>query len=838
MNELILKLLGIQPFNGASMQSYQISFANAKSGFQGLIFILIAIALSFGIWWVYKREPEYCSLKKKRWMAFFRIMGVLILLLIISNPVLAVFVKGSVRGKVVVLVDDSKSMSRVDKYKKGEDKLIAAHVLDKLPLTEKDATKIPAAAEREIASTSRMDLVRAMLDNKNIGLLEKLQNEYDVELWSFSKGSESEMHRLGQDLSKLDATALKELKADGTVTELGNAIRSTLKRYKGQALSGIVAITDGGSNKGEDPALVANESNARIFPVGIGVPESQDVALTHIFMENKIFVDDIAPITLRLKQHGYNNEQAEVVVTADGVEVAKQKITLRELGEQTEVVYVRPKHPGHYTYKVEVQPLEHREEDIEPTNNYKSREVDVIDQKLKVLVMETDPRWEYRYLKNSLHRDKRVDAKFLLRVPDMAELAKPGTEYLKEFPNREELFKYHAIVFGNMPNDGFFTDHDFDNLRKFVLEEGGGIWFIAGKNNMPDAYRDSKLDVLIPVELESSIHAVTAEDEMTNPMTDPYRALLTVEGRSHSLTRLDTISGENSEEQNAALWDLVPEMYWFQRAIRPKLGAASLLVQGFGRGGPAARRDTPVPLMVVSQVGRGRVLYQGFADLWRMRYPLELGPDALERFHARVVQYLGMPKLLGRTARTEIYTDRDEYSVGDRVRVNARVLEKQTLDYSKADKLAAVATNMEDETIKVDFDLTPEPGAHGYFRAEFITTNSTGRFRVTIKDELDEGAHADFNVVIPQIEMENPDMRKDLLEGLAKTSAKGVVDEKTHVRMYYADQAGDIAKDINQAQKTTEERQESPLWSSPLLLLLFTFCMGMEWLLRKRSDLL
>src|SRR5690349_9067563 len=143
MNEWILKLLGIQPFEGASMYDYKISFANAKTGFQGLIFILIAIALSFGIWWVYKREPEYCSLRKKRWMAFFRIMGVLILLLIISNPVLAVFVKGSVRGKVVVLVDDSKSMSRVDKYKKSEDKLIAAHVLNKLPLTEKDASKIP-----------------------------------------------------------------------------------------------------------------------------------------------------------------------------------------------------------------------------------------------------------------------------------------------------------------------------------------------------------------------------------------------------------------------------------------------------------------------------------------------------------------------------------------------------------------------------------------------------------------------------------------------------------------------------------------------------------------------
>jgi hypothetical protein len=56
--------------------------------------------------------------------------------------------------------------------------------------------------------------------------------------------------------------------------------------------------------------------------------------------------------------------------------------------------------------------------------------------------------------------------------------------------------------------------------------------------------------------------------------------------------------------------------------------------------------------------------------------------------------------------------------------------------------------------------------------------------------------------------------------------------------MYLADQAGELVKDIQQSQKQIEERKESALWSSPLLLLLFTLCMGAEWLLRKRSDLL
>src|SRR5579862_2063126 len=840
MRDLFYKLIGIDTERTDITSSYdwKLSFGNMKSNFQILIFVLLGAALAFGVWWVYKREPDYCPMRKRRIMAACRVMGVLTLLLIVANPVLAVYTRGSVRGKVVVLVDDSKSMSRVDKYKKADDKLVAAHVLGKVPLAETNPAKVDAGAERAVQATSRIDLVRAMLANKNIALFDKLKEKYDVEVWSFAKGSEGDMHRLGQDEPALDEKALKDLKADGTVTELGNALRATLKRYKGQALSGIVAITDGGNNKGEDPAVVANESPVRIFPIGIGVPESQDVAITHVFMENKIFLDDLAPITVRIKQHGYNNEQAILTVAADGLEIARSNIQLKDTGEQTEVIRVKPKQAGHFVYKMEVQPVNNASEDIEPSNNYKSREVDVIDQKVNVLVVEADPRWEYRFLKNSLLRDKRVSAKFLLRVPDMAELAKPGSYYLKEFPNREELFKYHVIIFGNMPNDGFFTEHDLDNLRRFVIEEGGGIWFIAGKNNMPDAYRDSKLETLIPVELEPPGSLITEKDEMEAPMTEPYRVLLTVEGRSHSLTRLDVASAENSEESNAALWDLVPEMYWYHKAIRPKLGAAALLVQGFGKGGPASRRETPTPLLVTTQVGRGRVLYQGFSDLWRMRYPLELGPDALERFHGHVVQYLGLPKLLGRTARTEITTDRDEYFAGDRIHVNARVLEKGTLDYSKAEKLGAVATNLEDESVKFDFDMTPEPGQHGMFRAD-LPASVTGRFRITMKDDVEEGAHADYAVLIPQIEMENPDMRKDLLESIAKASARGLTDEKSVVRMYYADQAGELVKDIQETQKEIPPtRRENPLWSAPLLAILFTLFMGIEWLIRKRSDLL
>ena len=833
MKEFLLKLLGVRFSEGGNVERWNVYFTNLKTPFQLLIFILAAGAAAYAIWWFYKREPDYCTAARRRLLAGLRFGGLLVLLFIISGPVLEILLRGFVKGKVVILVDSSKSMSRVDKYRRPEDKLVAAHVLGRAAMKETEGRKLDAAAESAVAAANRMELVRGILSNGDIDLLGQLQSKYDVEMWTFARAAE--MKRLGADAGRLDKNVLEGVEADGVVTEIGGALRSTVNRLKGQPLSAIVVITDGGNNKGEEPALVAQDLPVRVYPVGIGVPESHDVAITNIFMESKIFVEDLAPIQVRIKQHGFAGEQAQIAVTSDVEEIARQTILLKETEEQTEVIRVKPKKAGHFTYKVEIKPLNQEAEDAEPANNMKSREVDVIDQKINVLIVEAEPRWEYRFLKNSLMRDKRVSCKVLLRVPDMADLAKSSNVFLKEFPSREDLFKYHVIIFGNMPNDGFFTEQDIENLRRFVLEEGGGIWFIAGKNNFPDQYKDSKLEPLLPVEFERNAE-ITGDDEQQTPLTTPYRLALTPEGRTHSVTRLD-VSGDGGDEKNSEYWEHVPEIYWFHKATRAKLNAVTLLVCGDEKKSTPTQRNEVIPLLVAARSGRGQVVYQAFADLWRMRYPSELGPDALERLHGHIVQFLGLSKLLGRTARIEIATDRLEYSVGDRVKISARVLTKKDLDYSTADHITALVVDSDNESNQLSVDMTPEPGQRGSFRGE-ATASSIGRFRVVLKDESEENAHADFNVVIPQIEMDSPDMKKELLDNLARASVKGNLESGKKAGMYFADQAGDLARDLREAQRPIDERKENTLWDAPILLILFTLFMGAEWLLRKRSDLL
>jgi hypothetical protein len=824
MRELWVKLLGADRLAGGDVERWTVHWNRLQTHFQVFLFLLAFAAAIYGIWWFYRREPAYCARRRKVFLAAFRALGLLILLIILAGPVLEIVKSGTVRGKVVVLVDVSESMGRVDKFVSDRERLAAAHVLGLAPLQGNEPRALPARADETLAKATRLDLVRGLLKHPRIRLLERLRREYDVEVWSFARAADLEHLSLTR---AVDGAVLDGLRADGVATEIGGVLRATAARLKGQPLSGAVLITDGGNNRGEEPALAAEDFPARIFPVGVGVPETKDVAVAHFFMESRIFLDDRAPIYVRLRHHGFAGSSCQITVSVGGEELARQSVTLKSSGEQTEVVRVQPKRVGKFMVRVEVPLLPG---DGEAGNNFKEREVEVIDKKIRVLLAEGEPRWEFRYLFTALQRDKRVECKAVLGVPDLPQLAVAGGPFLKSFPPKEELFKYDVVVFGNLPNDAFWTEQDLENLRQFVVSEGGGLWMIAGRNHFPDTYKDSKLELLIPVEFERNAES-SVEDEMHGAAGEGFRAVVTPEGKLHNLMRLD--AGTGSEEENAGLWELLPDLYWHHKAVRPKLGATVLLAHGGRRGAPPAAREGPPPLLVTAQVGRGRVLYSAIEEFWRMRFPIELGPDALDRFHAHAVQFLGLGHCLGGTPRIEISTDREEYGVGDRVRISARILNRGTYDPSTAERIAALSSDLENEARVAAFELTPMPGQPGIFRGE-LAAPDPGHYRITLKEEEEEGAYKDYAVHVPQLELESPEMKKELLEHIAQASRSGPA---ARARMYLPDEAGAIPEELKAGQRRLEYRIEDPLWDAPVMLGLFVLFLGVEWLVRKRSDL-
>ena len=70
-------------------------------------------------------------------------------------------------------------------------------------------------------------------------------------------------------------------------------------------------------------------------------------------------------------------------------------------------------------------------------NNKLTAPISIRDEKLRVLVVESYPRWEYRYLRNALSRDPGVELSCLLFHPGLSKAGGGNKDYIKQFPGRQ-----------------------------------------------------------------------------------------------------------------------------------------------------------------------------------------------------------------------------------------------------------------------------------------------------------------------------------------------------------------------------------------------------------------
>ena len=122
-------------------------------------------------------------------------------------------------------------------------------------------------------------------------------------------------------------------------------------------------------------------------------------------------------------------------------------------------------------------------------NNTLSRLVGVTDSKRRILYVEGEPRWEYKFIRRAEDDDKIVQVASMLRTTEN-KVYRQGisdpTELANGFPVRpEELFAYQGIVVGSV-EAGYFTPLQQELLREFVDRRGGGLLFLGGRFALGD----------------------------------------------------------------------------------------------------------------------------------------------------------------------------------------------------------------------------------------------------------------------------------------------------------------------------------------------------------------
>ncbi len=666
------------------------------------------------------------------------------------------------------------------------------------------------------AEASRIDIAKGLILKDRARLIQELQKQHKVRLYLASNSA-----RLLAEVDRPEEVAqaiekLRGVEGTGSQSRLGDATRQVLTELRGAPPSAIVLLTDGQTTEGE-PLPKAAELAARkgvpLFTIGLGSAEpARDLELTELLVDDVVFEDDAVRFQAKLLARGFEGQKVQVRLRERDPgnpdpkaarELACTEVEAPADGQAKRVELVhRPKGKGERTFVLEIDP---RPRELQVENNRIERVVTVRKEKIKVLLVESEPRYEFRYLKNYLEREETIDLSVVLLSSD-PEYSEQDRAALPTFPAaKDELYAQDVVIVGDA-DPGFLSYSQMNNLAEFVTEKGGGILFIAGELFNPLSYRGTPLETLLPIELADARNPTAVGSAITS-----YRPELTVEGRSSPIFRF----GE-SEAASAQIWQNLPELFWYFEAPRKKPGALVLAEHPTVTGS-----EGKLALDLYQFAGAGKAMFHAFDDTWRWRF--RSGDRYFGRFWVQAIRFLARSKLVGQR-QAEIQTDRRRYQRGQPIQLRVRFPNP-----ALAPATGTVTVQVERNGLSPrKLTLNQVPGTRNVFEGA-LPQAAEGDYQVRLLSPPILKETAAFRVEAPTSEFERVQMNEPELIRVAAT---------TGGKFYTPLTAESLLQDLPKPSKVPLDTDPPiPLWNTWPVLGLFLALITLEWILRKRRQM-
>ena len=206
--------------------------------------------------------------------------------------------------------------------------------------------------------------------------------------------------------------------ADGNRTLIASAIHETMQRNMGRPLSAIVLITDGRSQDSVNTTTIRQIQSLGIpiFTVPLGDPKGiNDLSVVSVEAPQKVFVQDQIPIQAQISTKKPNEKIHVVLMDMNSkIKIDEQDAISDQDGKINLTIVGEPKNTGEMVWQVAIEGAP----DADPSNDSQNVSITVMDRPIRVLYMDGWPRWEFRYLKNILLREKGIESSIMLLSAD------------------------------------------------------------------------------------------------------------------------------------------------------------------------------------------------------------------------------------------------------------------------------------------------------------------------------------------------------------------------------------------------------------------------------------
>src|SRR3984957_18398220 len=726
----------------------------------GWVLLLLIVASTAGLAvLIWSRLPQAApNISKWRAGAVWLLQSLLIatVLVLLWQPAMTVAELAPQQNVIAVVLDDSRSMAIAD----GEGKLTRE-----------------AAAEKALED----------------GVLAGLQKKFQVRLYRlYSRGT--------------PAAAPPEIQPTPPPPHINEGLKQLVTDTSDLPVGAVVLLSDGSENSLDGSGDLDLETihalrNRRlpVHTVGFGKEQAaHDVELNDVRVTSRAMAGSRVPATVTFHQRGYAGSKAILAIRDGDKTLDSREITLGADGlTQVETVFFSPGDAGVKSLRFSLGPLANEEN---PANNAVTRLLGVTDDKRRILYVEGEPRWEYKFIRRAEDDDKIVQVASMLRTTEN-KIYRQGISDPKElesgFPVRpEDLFAYDGIILGSV-EAGYFTPLQQELLREFVDRRGGGLLFLGGRFSLSDGgWRGSILMDLLPTILPNNRNTFHR-----NPAT----AELTVAGSDSPITRLMDDPARNMDR-----WKKLTYLMDYQEAGTPKPGATVLAELNSG--------GRKMPLLATQNYGRGRTAVMATSGTWRWQMSQPLGDPAHDLFWQQLLRWLVLdsPGQVVVTAANHTLMD------DGHIELSANIRGK---DYLPVTDTTVTARVIGPDGLSALVDMTPAADTPGEFHANW-TAEKPGSYlaEVTASGQTENGT-LPFERIDGVAENFHVEQNRELLEKLAS---------ETGGRYWKPDELTRLPNEISYSDAGISVRDIKELWNMPVVFLWLLFLISAEWLLRRK----
>ena len=572
-------------------------------------------------------------------------------------------------------------------------------------------------------------------------------------------------------------------------TALGDALGALPLSAEGQDLDGVVVVSDGVVNAGEDPVAAARSLGVPVHTVRVGSSVGVDRAVTEVEASTTTRVGEVTPVRVHVSTTEPRGTSFTVRLLDGARELGHAQVVSPGAGaEAVSEFRVTPVKPGLALWTARVDPPASQ---LTSVNDARQVAIEVAPGRLGVLVLSAGLNWDLAFLRRALDGDSAVSLTSLVRDRNGWREIEAGRT--RGAPSPADLRGRAAVILDAL--GGSDLGEEMDRSLDAFVRAGGGLLALGGPPPGLARMREGRLGQQLTFGLDAQAPVRTASPEPTPEASE----LLSWDD--------DPLRGDRAWRAAAPLSDLTP--------IVP--GGGDRVLLGARGGGP--------PLLFARHVGRGQALLVNGSGLWRWSLSGhdDLGAERGRRLWRRIVRWIAEP-VQGEPLRVK--PERWLTARGEAVRLFAS-LQNSSFQPVAGASLEGETQDPSGRPVRVRFT----PRAAGSYEA-VIDDPAPGRYRLNVRASRGgaELGRASTEFAVDRWSLEEARVEPDSATLAAIAAASGG-------RATTAGEARQWAGSMP-ARSLVRARSESHrLWESPWVFALLVGMLGVEWAWRRRRGL-